>query len=149
MLKQFAVYANLLLLILYPVAWTAPLARAGLLPFFSRAELTIFGGIADLWETDVVLAIIVAVFAVLAPYLKTILLTAAQFGLVEGRSWRAALQLAGKLSMADVFLLSLYIVIVKGVGVGFVDVAWGLYLFTGCVLVSLALTLLPPRREAV
>ena len=43
----------------------------------------------------------------------------------------------GKLSMADVFLVAVYIVIVKGVGIGHVSTAWGLWLFTGCVLVSL------------
>ena len=41
--------------------------------------------------------------------------------------------------MADVFLLALYIVLIKGVGVGHVETAWGLYLFTGLVLVSLFL----------
>ncbi len=39
--------------------------------------------------------------------------------------------------MADVFLVALYIVIVKGVGIGHVSTAWGLWLFTGCVLASI------------
>ena len=130
---------NRLLLILYPIAWTAPLARAGILPFFSGAELTIFNGIRDLWATDVFLAVIVALFAVVAPYLKTILLIAIQTGRVRGPVWIKVASLSGKLSMADVFLLALYIVLIKGVGVGHVETAWGLYLFTGLVLVSLFL----------
>ena len=35
--------------------------------------------------------------------------------------------------MADVFLIALYIVMVKGVGIGHVASAWGLWLFTFCV----------------
>ena len=39
--------------------------------------------------------------------------------------------------MADVFLIALYIVIVKGAGYVTVETAWGLYLFTGCILASI------------
>lgn len=133
--------ANLSLLILYPIAWLAPLAHAGILPFFRGTELTIFSGIGDLWNTDVFLAIIVSVFAVVMPYFKTILLAVVQFGLAQGPRWMTALEIAGKLSMADVFLLAMYVVVVKGVGVGHVDIAWGLYLFTALVLTSLAITI--------
>ena len=133
--------ANLLLLLLYPVAWVAPLAHAGILPFFRGTELTIFSGIADLWETDVFLAIIVSLFAVVMPYFKTILLALIQFDLVSGRHWKATLEIAGKLSMADVFLLAMYVVVVKGIGVGHVNIAWGLYLFSALVLTSLAITI--------
>ena len=133
--------ANLSLLLLYPVAWIAPLAHAGILPFFRGTELTIFSGIADLWETDVFLAIIVSLFAVVMPYFKTILLALIQFDLVSGRHWRATLEIAGKLSMADVFLLAMYVVVVKGIGVGHVNIAWGLYLFSALVLTSLAITI--------
>ena len=43
--------------------------------------------------------------------------------------------------MADVFLIALYIVVIKGMGIGRVETAWGLYLFTFCILLSLALSL--------
>ncbi len=39
--------------------------------------------------------------------------------------------------MADVFLIALYIVIVKGAGYVTIEVAWGLYLFTACILASI------------
>lgn len=145
-MKAWPVYANLALFILYPIAWTAPLARAGLLPFFSGNELTIFGGIADLMETDLFLAGIVALFAVVAPYLKLILLAAIQYGLVGGPRWIAIVNVAGKLSMADIFLIALYIVVIKGVGIGHVETAWGLYLFTFCVLASIAVAYATGRR---
>lgn len=146
-MKRALIAANLSLLLLYPIAWTAPLARAKILPFFSGSEISIFSGIADLWESDAFLAVIVALFAVVAPYLKTILLSAIQVGLVPEERWIGVSELAGKLSMADVFLIALYIVVVKGVGIGDVETAWGLYLFTSLVLASLALAILS-RREA-
>lgn len=142
-------FANLSLLILYPIAWLAPLAHAGLLPFFRGTELTIISGVRDLWGSDVALAIIVSFFAVVMPYFKTILLAAIQFGLVHGPRWTTTLEIAGKLSMADVFLLAMYVVVVKGVGVGHVDIAWGLYLFTALVLTSLAITIGQKRIERV
>lgn len=128
--------ANLLLFLLYPASWAAPLARAGLLPWFSGQEVSILGGIGDLWEADAVLAVLVALFAIGIPYAKTCLLAAAHLGRL-GRRWLPLVEAVGKLSMADVFLVALYIVIVKGVGIGHVSSAWGLWLFTGCVLVSI------------
>ncbi len=53
----------------------------------------------------------------------------------------------GKLAMADVFLIALYIVIVKGVGLAKVETAWGLYLFTGCILASIAIGHLTERAR--
>lgn len=142
-------FTNLSLLLLYPIAWLAPLAHAGILPFFRGTELTIFSGISDLWDSDVALAMIVAIFAVVMPYFKTILLALIQFGLVAGPRWMTTLEIAGKLSMADVFLLAMYVVVVKGVGVGHVDIAWGLYLFTALVLTSLAITISHKRALRV
>ncbi|MEM7270141.1 MAG: paraquat-inducible protein A [Pseudomonadota bacterium] len=136
---------NLSLLILYPIAWTAPLARAGLLPFFTGEELTIFGGVRDLIHTDWALAILVAFFAVIAPYSKVIFLSVIQFGLLPGERWMTVLEFMGRLSMADVFLIALYIVVVKGVGLGHVETAWGLYFFTALVLTSLVVAILTPR----
>lgn len=144
-MNRTLIAANLSLLILYPIAWTAPLARAGLLPFFTGSELTIISGIVDLWETDVFLAAIVAIFAVVAPYLKTILLLSIQVSRVDGRRWIGAVSVAGKLSMADVFLLALYVVLIKGVGIGHVTTAWGLYVFTACVLGSMVIAYLVER----
>ena len=134
------VWINLSLLILYPVAWTAPLLRAGLLPLFSLNEVSILSGLRSLWETDIFLALVVAFFALLAPYLKTVGLALQQFGLLDTRL-RPALTLLSKLAMADVFLIALYVTVSKGLGVGRVEIAWGLYLFTLCVFASLVLAL--------
>jgi uncharacterized paraquat-inducible protein A len=132
-------YANLALLILFPVAWFAPLLRAGIaLPLFGLNEISIISGLQELWQTDVYLALLVTVFALFAPYLKTIGLALVQFDLLAPRAL-PALHLLGKLAMADIFLIALYIIVVKGVGLARVEVAWGLYLFSACVLVSIAI----------
>ncbi len=138
--------ANLALLVLYPVAWFAPLLRAGFLPLFSLSEITIVSGLQALWQSDVALALLVTFLAIFAPYLKTIGLALIHFGLLR-RKVLPVLALLGRLAMADVFLVALYIVLVKGIGVGRVETAWGLYLFSGCVLASVAIAALTEKRQ--
>ncbi|MEZ5778488.1 MAG: paraquat-inducible protein A [Paracoccaceae bacterium] len=136
--------ANLSLLILFPVAWFAPLLRAGLLPFFSLDEISVVTGLQALWEKDVFLALLVTFFALFAPYMKTLGLALVQFHLASPRIV-PALHLLGRLAMADIFLVALYIVLAKSIGIGRLETGWGLYLFTGCILASLALSALSER----
>ena len=138
-------YANLTLLVLFPIAWFAPLMRAALLPIFGMNEISVITGLQSLWASDVGLALVVTLFAIFAPLAKTIGLALLHFGLLSPRTL-PALHVLGKLAMADVFLVALYIVIVKGVGLATVEVAWGLYLFTGCILASLVISLLTERE---
>ena len=137
---------TLALLILYPIAWFAPLMRAGLLPLFSLSEISVITGLQALWQSDVFLALVVTVFALFAPYLKTIGLALVQWDLLSPKLM-PALHVLGKLAMADIFLIALYITLAKGVGVGRIEVAWGLYLFTACILTSIALGLVTERRQ--
>lgn len=127
---------NLSLLVLYPVAWFAPLMRAGLLPLFGLSEISVMTGLRSLWSSDIFLALVVAVFALLAPYVKTIGLALLHFGKLS-RRFEPLFEIMGKLAMADVFLIALYITLVKGIGIGRIEVAWGLYLFTFCICTSL------------
>lgn len=136
--------ANISLLILFPIAWIAPLMRAGLLPFFSLDEMSILAAVGVLLEEDIFLAIIVIALALIAPVAKTLALAAVHFGSLTTRAL-PAIDLLGKLAMADVFLIAVYIVLAKGVGVGRVETAWGLYLFTFCVLASMVITALTKR----
>ena len=131
--------ANLSLLILYPVAWFAPLMRAGIdLPLFGLSEISVISGLQSLWDTDVFLALVVTGFALFAPYLKTIGLGLIHFGLMR-RKVLPVLHILGKLAMADIFLIAVYITLAKGIGLGRIESAWGLYLFTGCILASLVI----------
>lgn len=140
-------FANLSLLILFPLAWFAPLMRAGLLPLFGLSEISVISGLQALWSSDVFLALLVTVFALFAPYFKTIGLALIHFGLLK-RKTLPVLAWLGKLAMADVFLIALYIVAAKGVGVGTVETAWGLYLFTVCILTSITISALTARKTA-
>ena len=136
---------NLLLLVLFPIAWFAPLMRAGLLPLFGLKEISVISGMQALWDSDVALALLVTFFALFAPYLKTIGLALIHFNLLK-RKVLPILSWLGKLAMADVFLIALYIVLAKGVGVGKVETAWGLYLFTACIIASIVISTLTAKR---
>lgn len=138
-------YANLALLIVFPIAWFAPLMRAGLLPLFGLSEISVISGLQALWDSDVGLALLVTAFALFAPYLKTIGLALLHFGLLSPKVL-PTLHILGKLAMTDVFLIALYIVVVKGVGMAHVETAWGLYLFTGCILASLGISFMADRQ---
>ena len=138
--------ANLTLLVLFPLAWFAPLMRAGIaLPLFGLSEISVISGLQSLWRSDVILALLVTFLAIFAPYMKTIGLALIHFGMLRRRVL-PVLEALGKLAMADVFLIALYVVIAKGIGLARIEISWGLYLFTACVLASLAISHLTGRR---
>ena len=139
-------YANLALLILFPIAWFAPMMRAGLLPLFGLSEISVVTGLQSLWGSDVILALLVTFFALFAPYVKTLGLALMHFNLLDPKV-QPTLHILGKLAMADIFLIALYITITKGIGVGRIETAWGLYLFTFCILASLAISFLTARQD--
>jgi uncharacterized paraquat-inducible protein A len=137
--------ANLALLLLFPLSWFAPLLNAGLLPLFGLSEISVVSGVQSLWSADPILALIVTALALFAPMIKSIGLGLIHFGLLK-RRLLPVLSWMGKLAMADVFLIALYIVIVKGIGVGRVETAWGLYLYTACILASIVISTLTARQ---
>ena len=136
--------ANLALLALFPLTWFAPLIRTGLMPWFGLDEISVITGLQSLWDSDVVLALIVTAFALFAPMLKTIGLALIHTNLLSPRTL-PALSWIGKLAMADVFLVAIYVVVAKGVGIGRVETAWGLYAFTACILASIIISTLTAR----
>ncbi|WP_323763448.1 paraquat-inducible protein A [Marinovum sp.] len=139
-------WLNLSLLLLYPLAWVAPLMQAGLLPLFGLERISVLTGLRALWASDLMLAAVVTLFALIAPYLKTLGLALVQFGRADARIL-PALTFMGKLAMADIFLIALYITVIKGIGVGRIETLWGLYLFTFCILASLACSIFTKRDE--
>lgn len=132
-------FANLALLILFPIAWFAPLMRAALLPVFGMDEISVITGLQSLWESDAALALAVTFLAIFAPYAKTIGLALLHWNLLSPKTL-PVLEILGKLAMADVFLIALYIVIAKGAGHVTIETAWGLYLFTACILASVLIS---------
>ena len=142
---SWLLWANLALLPLWPLAWTAPLLRTGLLPFFDGTEISVFSALGALWSEDILLALLIGLFGVAMPLAKTLALAAVHARRL-GPAALPALEALGKLSMADIFLLALTIVIAKGVGLGRIEAAWGLPLFAACVLLSMLLSHLTARR---
>ena len=143
---RWLAWANLALLALYPVSWFAPLLRAGIdLPLFGTEAISVMSGLLALWTSDVLLALGLARLRQLAPGLKTIGLSLIHFGRT-GRGALPALEWLGRLAMADIFLVALYVVVSKGVAMTRVETGWGLYLFTFCVLTSFAVAALTAGR---
>lgn len=141
-------YLNLSLLILFPIAWFAPLMRAALLPIFGMDEISVITGLQSLWASDAALALLITFFAIFAPYAKTLGLALIHFGLLSPKTL-PALTILGKLAMAEVFLIALYIVIAKGAGYVTIEVAWGLYLFTALIVASLLISLKTPTIQTI
>ena len=140
-------WINLALLVLYPVAWFAPLMKAGLLPLFALDEISVITGLQSLWGSDIFLALVVTIFALFAPYLKTIGLALMHWRLLSPRVL-PVLAILGKLAMADIFLIALYITLAKGIGVGRLETAWGLYLFTACILASIWVSYATEKKKS-
>lgn len=133
-------YLNLALLVLFPVAWFAPLMNAAVMPLFGMTQISVLSGLQSLWESDVAFALVVSFLALFAPYAKVLGLALIHWRLASPRIL-AALHVLGKLAMAEIFLLALYIVLAKGAGMVTVEVDWGLYLLTACVILSFVLGL--------
>ena len=158
MIKQYIItYLNLALLVIFPIAWLSPLITTSLLPqwhlpkwlggkaIFEPETLTVISGIKELWETDIWLAMLVAAFALVTPMLKCLGMALIHCKLLTVKA-QSVLTALGKLAMADVFILALYILLMKNTGVGHIEADWGLYLFTGAVLMSAVLSLLTQQE---
>lgn len=124
------------------VAWWVPLFTARV-PFLWRQDVSVASGLVELWRLDLFLFLVVLLFSVVTPLLKVgaSLLVWYRVPAAGARRWLPRLALLGKLSMTELFLLAVVIVGFKGVGIGQVEVAWGLYLFGAVVLASLAISL--------
>jgi paraquat-inducible protein A len=135
--------ANLTLLILFPIAWFAPLMKSGLWPIQSLQNYSIMEALQAVWERDIYLALLMTFFAVFAPYIKVISVALIQFNLMSPYLLRP-MQFLSKLAMADIFVIAIFIVLYTGIDVagvsGQVETSWGLYLFTGCVIASILIS---------
>lgn len=126
-------------LAIVPVTWWLPLFTARV-PFLWRHDVSIASGLVELWRLDLLLFAAVLVFSVLVPLIKGAALVWVWYR-TPRRVVRQALDrlaLLSKLAMAEVFLLAVILVGLKGVGIGTVEVTWGLPVFVAAVLLSLA-----------
>lgn len=137
-LARLLALVNLVLTLALPVVWFLPLVRNSAFLVFSY-ELSIANGMMELLAVDWLLAVVIFLFVIVAPLLKGFIYIALWF--LPWRLGRHALALGKHLAryaMADIFLVALSIVIVKGLGVGSIELRYGFYLFAGYVLYSLA-----------
>ena len=132
-------WLNILIMFCLPVAWLTPVIAYGLDPEWDRTTQTIIGGISKLWESDKVLAVIVAILAIVAPLVKTSATALMQFNIISSK-WMPIANIASRLAFTDILLIALTIIITKGIGVGFVEPQWGIYLFTACVAAGYYIT---------
>jgi paraquat-inducible protein A len=130
-----------LALIALPFTWFLPLFRTELLVFLDN-EVTVIGAARTLFKADLLLFAVIVLFGMVVPVAKLAALIYA-WAVVpreKGRAWIGALAKISKFSMLDIFLIAVTIVGLKGVGLGKVETAYGLYAFACVVLMILALS---------
>ena len=132
----------LLTLAALPATWWLPLFVARV-PFLWREQVTVVSGLAALWDLDRFLFAVVLLCSVVAPVAKLVATLHVWYRAPLAAAPKALgrLALLGKLSMAELFLLAVVIVGFKGVGIGRIEVAWGLEAFATVVVLSFALSL--------
>jgi len=133
--------ANVATVLVLPVIWFLPLLRSSAF-LFIKSEISIVSGATELYDSDFFLFLVIVVFAMIMPLVKSMLYVWIWFGNIsehKGMLWLGGA--AAKLSMTDVFLLALAIIGVKGLGVGSIEVLSGLYVFAAVVLGSNAISI--------
>ena len=133
---------------LYPVAWAMPLMRAGLLPLFGLEEISILTGPARALGRGrgSRSAILVALFALVAPILKTLCLTLVHLSRAPpGSCPRCSFWASSPWPMSS--LIAVYVTLAKGLCRGPRGNGMGVSGFsTACVLGSLAIGHLTQRQ---
>jgi uncharacterized paraquat-inducible protein A len=111
--------------------------------FLSYNEIRLLAVAYDLFYTDKFLFVVVFGFGILAPACKMGFSIICWYVLSIGSAarWNARLSLMSKLSMLDVMLLAIFIIAIKGTGLGTVKISYGLYLYCTLVISSLLLNL--------
>lgn len=124
-----------------PFTWFLPLFRTELLIFLDN-EVTVIGAARTLLKADLLLFAVIVLFGMMVPVAKLagLIFAWAMLPRETGRAWIGALNKISKFSMLDLFLIAVTIVGLKGVGLGKVEIAYGLYAFAAVVLMILALS---------
>lgn len=133
---------SLLIAASLPIVFFVPLLTTRFW-FFTQTNITLAYAISELFRIDKFLFAVLIVFGVVFPFLKAIMsvLCWYRFDIATIERYLNALSYMAKLSMLDVMLLAFFVVAFKGVGIGTVQVKYGLYLYASLVMASLFLTL--------
>ena len=121
--------------------WVLPIMTVERLLFLSR-EISILRGVGELWaEDEIFLAVIVGAFSVVLPTVKLgLALTLwyrAESGSAALRRHLGWIELAGRWSMLDVFVVALTVVAIEVSLIDEVTVHPGIYVFTAAIVLSL------------
>ena len=137
---RFLVWINLLVVMAIPGIWLLPMFRNSLLLVFG-SEISVLGGVVDLFGYDLFLALVILVFAMVFPALKALLLILIWLTRWSpgARTLRVAKQLS-RYAMADVFLVAVTVIVLKGAAVGSLELMYGFYVFAFYVIHSLVFT---------
>lgn len=147
--RALAFAAIALLAVAFPVAWFAPLmtVRVRLAFWASGSEISLISTLQALWADAPGLALVLSFLTLAAPMLKLLGMALVLGGALSPKA-DGALWLLGRLAMADVFLIVVYMALFKGIDGGTIAPHWGLWAYTAAVLGSLSLSLwtrrLPP-----
>lgn len=127
--------------VLLVLGWSLPIMTISKLVFFAE-RISILDGIAVLWrEGQVFLCLVVALFSIAFPALKLLAALWLWYG-IDARSAGLGpalerLEIFGRWSMLDVFLVALTIVAIQVSLVSEVSTHAGLYVFTAAVVLSM------------
>jgi paraquat-inducible protein A len=114
--------------------------RKGLWIFQAENTYSVLGGIGDLFTGgNLFIALLISIFTVIFPILKIALLMRAWLTTLHARSARivAGVELLGKWSMLDVFVVALLVCLVKLGDLVKIEIRWGLYSFCASVLLGM------------
>lgn len=130
------------LAIAFPIAWFAPLmtVKVKLAFWASGTDVSLISTLQSLWAEAPGLALVLSFLTLAAPMLKLLGMGLMLTGLLSHRA-EGALWLLGRLAMADVFLIVVYMALFKGIDAGTITPQWGLWAYTGAVLGSLGVSL--------
>jgi paraquat-inducible protein A len=137
-------------LILFMVAWFMPIMTISKF-WFWKDTASIWDTVALLWKEDeIFIFLIVGVFSMLFPAVKLLVAgwvwARVDAGSAAGARSVGLLEILGKWSMVDVFVVALVVVAVKVSLVTNVTVHSGIYMFTGAALFSILLLVWIGRR---
>ncbi len=140
-LDRWLGWGAILAAILLVAGWLLPIMTVERLLFLSR-EISILQGVAELWsEDEAFLAIVIGGFSVLLPAVKLTLALYlwfhAEAGSQQLRRALSLLELAGRWSMLDVFVVALLVVAIRTSLIDDVTVHPGVYVFTAAIVLSL------------
>lgn len=111
--------------------------------FIRRQEIVLVQAAYDLYQTDLLLFMVVFFFGIVAPSIKLIASGCAWYFLDVRRAtkFHKLIILLGKLSMLDIMLIAIFVVAIRGVGIGSVDILPGLYFYVVLVVNSFFVSL--------